>query len=36
MRRQDFLLLLNLLKDNAGWEFDETQYFIIEKKITTQ
>ena len=34
MRRQDFSLLLNLLKDNAGWEFDEAQYFIIDKKIS--
>ena len=34
MRRQDFSLLLNLLKNNAGWEFDEAQYFIINKKIS--
>ena len=34
MRKHDFLLLLNLLKNNAGWEFNETQYFIIDKKIT--
>ncbi len=33
MRRQDFSLLLNLLKDKAGWEFNEAQYFIIDKKI---
>lgn len=34
MRKRDFLLLLNLLKDNAGWEFDETKYFIIDKKMS--
>ena len=34
MRRQDFDFLLNLLKNNAGWEFNETQYFIIDKKIS--
>lgn len=33
MRKQDFTLLLNLLKDNAGWEFNESQYFIIDKKM---
>ena len=35
MRRQDFEFLLDLLKANAGWEFDETQYFIVDKKLTT-
>ena len=34
MRRQDFEFLLDLLKENAGWEFDEAQYFIIDKKIS--
>jgi chemotaxis protein methyltransferase CheR len=34
MKRQDFEFLLELLKENAGWEFDETQYFIIDKKIS--
>ena len=34
MRKQDFSFLLNLLKNNAGWEFDESQYFIIDKKIS--
>ena len=34
MRRQDFEFLLDLLKQNAGWEFDEAQYFIIDKKMT--
>lgn len=33
MRKQDFTLLLNLLKENAGWEFNESQYFIIDKKM---
>ena len=35
MRRQDFEFLLNLLKENAGWEFDESQYFIIDKKVSS-
>lgn len=34
MRRQDFEFLLDLLKENAGWEFDETQYFVIDKKMS--
>ena len=34
MRKNDFLLLLSLLKDYAGWEFNDTQYFIIDKKIS--
>ncbi len=34
MRRQDFEFLLDLLKGNAGWEFDETQYFVLDKKIS--
>ncbi len=34
MRRQDFEFLLDLLKENAGWEFDETQYFILDKKMS--
>ena len=34
MRRQDFEFLLDLLRENAGWEFDESQYFIIDKKIS--
>ena len=29
----DFDFLINLLRENAGWEFDEEQYFIIDKKI---
>lgn len=34
MRKQDFDFLVNLLLENAGWEFDEEQYFIIDKKIS--
>ena len=34
MRRHDFEFLLDLLRENAGWEFDETKYFIIDKKIS--
>ena len=34
MRRQDFDFLLDLLRENAGWKFGETQYFILDKKIT--
>ena len=34
MRRQDFEFLLDLLKENAGWEFDEAQYFILDKKMS--
>lgn len=34
MRKQDFDFLINLLRENAGWEFDEEQYFIIDKKIS--
>ena len=34
MRKQDFEFLLNLLKNNVGWEFNETQYFIIDKKVS--
>ena len=33
MRKDDFLLLVNLLKDKAGWEFNKNQYFIVDKKI---
>lgn len=34
MRRQDFEFLVNLLKENAGWDFDEEQYFVVDKKIS--
>ena len=33
MRRHDFEFLLDLLRENAGWEFDETKYFIIDKSL---
>ena len=32
MKKQDFEFLVTLLKNNAGWEFDEEQYFVIDKK----
>ena len=34
MRRSDFEFLINLLRNNAGWDFDESQYFIIDKKMS--
>ena len=34
MRKQDFEFLVELIRNNAGWEFDEEQYFIIDKKIS--
>lgn len=34
MKKQDFEFLINLLRQNAGWEFDEEQYFVIDKKIS--
>ena len=34
MRRQDYELLLDLLREHAGWEFDEEQYFVVDKKIS--
>lgn len=34
MKKQDFEFLVTLLKNNAGWEFDEEQYFVIDKKIS--
>lgn len=33
MKKDDFEYLLQLLKNNAGWEFDESKYFILDKKI---
>ncbi len=33
MLKKDFEFLLKLMKENAGWHFDEKSYFIIEKKI---
>ncbi len=34
MRKQDFEFLLNLLRKYAGWNFDEEQYFVVDKKIS--
>lgn len=34
MKRQDFEFLINLLRENAGWDFDEEQYFVVDKKIS--
>ena len=34
MKKKDFDFLLNLLQENAGWQFDEAQYFIVDKKIS--
>lgn len=33
MRKSDYHYLLGLLKDNAGWDFDDNEYFIIDKKM---
>ena len=33
MLKKDFNFLLKLMKENAGWQFDEKNYFVIEKKI---
>ena len=33
MRKSDYHYLLGLLKDNAGWDFDDDEYFIIDKKM---
>lgn len=34
MNRSDFEYLLKVLKDNAGWDFSEQDYFVLDKKIT--
>lgn len=34
MKKQDFEFLINLLKQYAGWDFDEEQYFVVDKKIS--
>lgn len=34
MKRQDFEFLVTLLRENAGWEFDEEQYFVVDKKVS--
>lgn len=33
MRKSDFDYLIGLLRQNAGWEFGEEEYFIIDKKM---
>lgn len=32
MRKSDYHYLLGLLKENAGWDFDDDEYFIIDKR----
>ncbi len=34
MNKSDFDYLLKILKGNAGWDFSEEEYFILDKKIT--
>ena len=34
MKKQDFEFLTLLLKEHAGWDFDEEQYFVVDKKIS--
>jgi len=34
MRRQDFDFLVNLLKQHAGWDFNEGQYFVVDKRVS--
>lgn len=34
MKKQDFEFLVTLLRENAGWEFDEEQYFVVDKKVS--
>lgn len=33
MKKSDFNYLIGLLKQNAGWDFGEEEYFIIDKKM---
>lgn len=33
MLKKDFEFLLQLVRENSGWQFDERYYFVIEKKI---
>ncbi len=33
MKKSDFDFLVNLLHENAGWQFTDEQYFIIDKKM---
>ncbi len=34
MRRQDFEFLIKLLKQQAGWDFNDEQYFVIDRRIS--
>lgn len=34
MRKADFEFMTKLLEQKAGWFFDESQYFIVDKKIS--
>lgn len=34
MKKQDFEFLTSLLRQYAGWDFDEEQYFVVDKKIS--
>ena len=34
MNKSDFDYLLKVLKENAGWDFSEDEYFVLDKKIT--
>ena len=34
MRKTDFIFITKLLEQKAGWNFDESQYFIVDKKIS--
>ena len=33
MKKSDFDFLVDLLHENAGWQFTDEQYFIIDKKM---
>ena len=33
MRKRDYHYLLGLLKENAGWDFNDDEYFILDKKM---
>ena len=34
MKKQDFEFLTDLLRQYAGWDFDEKQYFVVDQKIS--
>lgn len=34
MNKSDFDYLLKVLRENAGWDFSEGEYFVLDKKIT--